>query len=205
MIGFLYRRHRICNPFLYVYLYFSGTVSIAGLTNTTNLTHVKPLIEQNIHKKGYEKAWKEFLDEKCAVHLRSQNVEAIKAKSTTRQTASPTTIAKSNPPTIEPLRSSSRLRYQLQMVKATTAKSATRVNAPSTTAAKSNPTTIEPMRRSNRLRNKLQMVTVTIKKSSTLVLAPSTAAKSDSAIVVLRRSNRLRSQEQKAEALRRGI
>lgn len=147
-------------------MYFSGTVSITGLTNTTNLTHVKPLIEQNIHKKGYEKAWKEFLDEKCAVQLRSgsQNVEAIKAKSTTRKTASSTTIAKPNPPTFEPLRSSSRLRYQLQMVKATTAKTATRINAPSTTAAKSN-----------------------------------------SPIVPLRRSNRLRSHEQKAEALRRGI
>lgn len=42
----------------------SGLVPIKGLTGTQNPSSVQPFIDKNILKKGYEKAVKEFLDEK---------------------------------------------------------------------------------------------------------------------------------------------
>lgn len=54
----------ICSFLCLLHAVLSGTIPMAGLTNTKNPDSVQPFIDKNIHKIGYEKAVKEFLDEK---------------------------------------------------------------------------------------------------------------------------------------------
>lgn len=148
--------------FVYVYLIFSGTVPITQLTDTTNPTHVKTLIEQNIHRKRYEKACKEFLDEKRNITETQRNSDqvqegqATQRKAATRKNAHSTTVSRSNSPTIVPLTIESRLRNRLQKVQATRTKAATRKKADSTTASKSNTPTIMILPSNSRVGNHLQ-------------------------------------------------
>lgn len=50
----------LCSP----HFISSGTVPIKALTDMSNPNAIQPFIEKNIRKTGYEKAVKEFLDEK---------------------------------------------------------------------------------------------------------------------------------------------
>lgn len=60
----LIRRYHNARFLCFLHSILSGTIPIGGLTNTRNPDSVQPFIDKNIHKVGYEKAVKEFLDEK---------------------------------------------------------------------------------------------------------------------------------------------
>lgn len=66
---------------------FSGTVPITALTATNNPNDIQPFIEKNILKTGYEKAVKEFLDEKRKViqseQERTRPIDAVASRSNT--------------------------------------------------------------------------------------------------------------------------
>lgn len=183
----------------------------------SDIAHVTPLVEQNIHKKGYEKAWKELLDEKrktvqkhaksSAVPLRSSSSICNRVCNHDVSNAMPQNIAqspkaKSNPPTIAPLRSSSRIRNQVREVEGTKKKPSRRIETQSTTEAELNAPTNAPLKRSSLLRNKMQKVKFTGTKPSTRKNAQlMQKAKSNlPTIVPLRRSSRLLNQRKKVEA-----
>lgn len=150
------------------------------LTDTTNLTHVTALVERNIDKRGYEKAWKEFLDEKRRIAQKQRESSSV------------------------PRRSSSRIcnRNQVREVEGTESKPSTQIEAQLVQEPKSKLPTTVPLRRSNRLRNQTQIEAQSIKKCSSRFCDKMQKVKitKTPTIVPLRRSSRLRNQRKNVEA-----
>lgn len=84
---FILSNFRFClslalNGVHFPYYIFSGTVPITGLTSTAHVDSVQPFIEQNILKRGYRKAVKEFLDEKRQ-RIKRQQQSLLQSESAT--------------------------------------------------------------------------------------------------------------------------
>lgn len=182
---------------------FSGTVQISGLTDTTNPGSVQRMIDQNIHKKGYEKAYKEFLDEKRKnIQCAQEKSSARPLRSSSRLRSQMQKVEKSKPAKPHELqlhavslKSGSRLCDQIQIVETTKTKPAkSRQIRSHAIVAESNPHTTVTLRSSSRLNDKMPIVEITKTNSSKPREFRSRAVEPESNPRTLRSSNRLRGQ-----------
>lgn len=160
------------------------------MTDTTCPNNVQPFIDKNIRKKGYEKAVKEFMDEKRKVIQKQAKMSAVPVRSSNRlrermpeEQTQPTTHHQARLLANEP-QSNSRSEMQLRSTSRQIHAHELNLNSRS----------VEPVRSSNRIRNRMTTETPTKSKQSEPIQPrlPTDNSKPNSrSVVPLRRSSRL--------------